>query len=120
MREPHSASLREWAPNCTIVYDKFHIMQHANQAIDEVRRAEFWRKGCVMRHVVKGKRWLLLARWVHLDSDKRQQLNQLFSLNHKIMKAYLRKESLDRDCNWDLRGLLRLRYRLQAIFWAAQ
>jgi transposase len=26
-----------------IVYDKFHIMQHANKAIDEVRRAEFFR-----------------------------------------------------------------------------
>ena len=30
---------------CRIVYDKFHIMQHANDAIDEVRRAEFFRKG---------------------------------------------------------------------------
>ncbi len=28
--------------NCRIVYDKFHVMQHANQAIDEVRRAEFF------------------------------------------------------------------------------
>lgn len=28
-----------------IVHDKFHTMQHANQAIDKVRRAEFFRKG---------------------------------------------------------------------------
>jgi hypothetical protein len=27
-----------------MVCDKFHIMQHANEAIDEVRRAEFFRK----------------------------------------------------------------------------
>jgi hypothetical protein len=32
-------------------------MQHANQAVDEVRRAEFFRKGGRMRGVVKGKRW---------------------------------------------------------------
>ena len=49
-----------------------------------------------MRSLVKGKRWLLLTRWVHLNSDKRQQLNHLFSLNRKVMKAYLLKESLER------------------------
>jgi transposase len=43
--EPFRLSLGQWAPRCRIVCDKFHIMQHANQAIDEVRRAEFFRKG---------------------------------------------------------------------------
>lgn len=71
-------------------------MQHANQAVDEVRRAEFFRKGGPMRDVVKGKRWLLLTRWVNLTDAKQQQLNQLFSLNRKVMKACLLKESLDR------------------------
>ena len=31
MWEPFKASIQEWSPNCAIVYDKFHIMQHANQ-----------------------------------------------------------------------------------------
>ena len=57
------------------MYDKFHVLQHANKAIDEVRRAEFFRKGGRMRGVVKGKRWLLLTRWMNLDSKNRQQLN---------------------------------------------
>src|SRR6202034_4399536 len=38
MWEPFRLSIEQWAPQCRIVYDKFHIMQHANQAIDEVRR----------------------------------------------------------------------------------
>ncbi len=71
-------------------------MQHANQAVDEVRRAEFFRKGGRMRGLVKGKRWLLLSRWVNLDSKKQQLLNDLFRLNRRMMKAYLLKESLDR------------------------
>jgi hypothetical protein len=50
------------------VYDKFHVLQHANKAIDEVRRAEFFRKGGRMRRVVKGKRWLLLTRWFSASS----------------------------------------------------
>jgi transposase len=45
---------------------------------------------------VKGKRWLLLTRWMNLDTQKRQQLNQLFALNRRVMKAYLLKESLER------------------------
>ena len=94
--EPFKASILEWSPDCAIVYDKFHIVQHANQAVEEVRRAEFFRKGARMRDVVTGKRWLLLTRWVHLTPNKRQQLNHLFSRNRKIMKAYLLKESLER------------------------
>ncbi|MBZ5522736.1 MAG: transposase [Acidobacteriia bacterium] len=89
-------SIEQWASQCKIIYDKFHIMQHANAAVDEVRRAEFFRKGGQMRGVVKGKRWLLLTRWMNLDNDKKQQLNQLFTLNRRVMKAYLLKESLDR------------------------
>ena len=95
MWEPFTKSILQWAPQCRIVFDKFHVMQHANRAVDEVRRAEFFRKGGRMRGLVKGKRWLLLTRWVHLDSRKRQLLNELFRLNRKMMKAYLLKESLD-------------------------
>jgi transposase len=109
MWEPYKTSLQEWSPNCAIVYDKFHIMQHANQAVDEVRRAEFFRRGARMRGVVKGKRWLLLTRWVHLTADKRQQLNHLFALNRKIMKAYLLKESLERLWTYTYEGAM-LRY----------
>ena len=106
MWEPFRLSIEQWAPNCRIVYDKFHIMQHANRAIDEVRRAEFFRKGPRMRGLVKGKRWLLLTRWLNLSDVKRQELNQLFALNRKIFKAYLLKESLDRLWNYRYEGAM--------------
>lgn len=109
MWEPYKTSILQWAPECKIVYDKFHIMQHANKAIDEVRRAEFFRKGKRMRGVVKGKRWLLLTRWVHLSENKRQELNHLFALNRKLMKAYLLKESLERLWTYTYEGAM-LRY----------
>ena len=101
MWEPYTQSILQHAPQCLIVYDKFHIMQHANHAVDEVRRAEFFRKGTLLRGVVKGKRWLLLTRWVNLETDKKQMLNELFAINRKLMKAYFLKESLDRL--WDYR-----------------
>lgn len=105
----YTASIREWAPQCAIVYDKFHVMQHANRAIDEVQRAEFFRKGRRKRELVKGKRWLLLTRWVNLSELKQQQLGELFKLNRRILKAYLMKESLDRLWTYTYEGAM-LRY----------
>lgn len=114
MWEPYTASILHWAPQCRIVYDKFHVMQHASKAVDEVRRAEFFRKGGRLRGLVKGKRWLLLSRWVHLDNRKRQMLNELFRLNRRMMKAYLLKESLDRLWTYRYEGAA-LRYLHQWI-----
>ncbi len=114
MWEPFTASILKWAPQCRIVFDKFHVMQHANKALDEVRRAEFFRKGGRLRGLVKGKRWLLLTRWVNLDGKKQQLLNELFRLNRKLMKAYFLKESLDRLWTYHYEGAA-LRYLNQWI-----
>ena len=59
--------------------------------------------------MVKGKRWLLLSRWVHLNTDKKRQLNHLFALNRRVMKAYLLKESLERLWSYTYEGAM-LRY----------
>jgi len=89
MWEPFRQSLTQWSPKCRIIYAKVHIMKHAEAAVDEVRRAEFFRKGGPARELVKGKRWLLLMRWVHLTTHKKRQLNALFALNPKAMKQGL-------------------------------
>jgi len=104
MWDPFRQSLEPWVPGCRIVYDKFHILQHASQAVDEVRRAEFFRKGGAARDVVRGKRWLLLTSWLNLDRGKRRQLNALFALNRRILKAYPLKESLSQLWNYTYEG----------------
>jgi transposase len=109
MWEPYRLSLAQWAPGCRLVYDKFHILRHANAALDEVRRAEFFRQGGRQRELVKGKRWLLLSRWVNLNTEKKRQLNQLFGLNRRMLKAYLLKESLSRLWDYRYEGAM-LRY----------
>ena len=106
MWEPFRHSLQQWVPQCRIVYDKFHILQHAGQAVDEVRRAEFFRKGGAARDLVCGKRWLLLSSWLNLDRSKRRPLNMLFALNRRILKAYLLKESLSQLWNYTYEGAM--------------
>jgi transposase len=74
-----------------------------------VRRAEFFRKGGAARHLLRGKRWLHLTSSLHLDRGKRRQLNALFALNRRILKAYLLKESFSQLWNYTYEGAM-LRY----------
>src|SRR5450432_653812 len=106
MWAPFRLSIEEWAPQCKIVYDKFHILQHANDAIDEVRKAEFYRQGKEKRDLIKGKKWLLLSRWKNLTFAQRGELNRLFQLNRRVFKAFLLKESLERLWNYSYRGAM--------------
>jgi len=94
MWEPFRLSLQEHLPHAKIVYDKFHVLRHASEALDETRRAEFFRQGAEARGLIRGKRWLLLRRWAHLDGEERQTLRDLFALNRRLAKAYLLKEQL--------------------------
>jgi transposase len=106
MWEPFRLSIEQWVPQCKIVYDKFHILQRTNDAIDEVRRAEFFRQGKKKRDLIKGKKWLLMSRWKHLTSPQRGALNRLFQLNRRVFKAYLLKESLERLWNYRYEGAM--------------
>ena len=106
MWEPFRQSLEQWVPECRIIYDKFHILQHASQAVDEVRQAAFFREGGAARDPVRGKRWLLLTSWLNLDRGKRHQLNALFALNRRILKAYLWKESLSHLWDYSHEGAM--------------
>ena len=106
MWDPFRLSIEQWAPQCKIVYDKFHIMQHANDAIDELRLAEFFRHGKKKRGLIKGKKWLLMSRWKNLTGIQRGELNRLFQLNRRVFKAYMLKESLERLWNYRYRGAM--------------
>ena len=106
MWAPFRLSIEQWAPQCKIVYDKFHILQHANDAIDEVRKAEFYRQGKQKRDLIKGKKWLLMSRWKNLDGEQRGVLNQLFRLNRRVFKAYILKESLEKLWNYCYEGAM--------------
>jgi transposase len=82
-------------PQAEIVFDKFHVLQHASAALEDVRRQEFFRAGAVMRAFGRGKRWLLLRRWKTVRGSKRQELRTLFAVNRRLFKAYVLREELD-------------------------
>lgn len=104
MWEPFTQSLRTHLPHAQIVYDKFHVLRHVNDALDETRRAEFFRLGGAARALWRGKRWLLLRAWGNLERGERQELQELLALNRRLAKAHLLKEQLARLWDYTYEG----------------
>jgi transposase len=95
MHRGYMNAISEKLPKAEIVFDKFHVLQYAAKAMDEMRRKEFFRSGAAMRQYGRGKRWLLLRRWRNLHKDKRLDLLLLFAANRRLYKAYILREALD-------------------------
>lgn len=94
-------STRRNAPQAGILYDKFHVIKHLNEALDKVRRSEYARLSGKDRRFIKGQKYTLLSRWANLSQDGRRSLRQLFAANRRLNKAYLLKESFGQL--WDYR-----------------
>ena len=81
------------APQAAILYDKFHVIRHLNEALDKVRKREYARLSGPDRQFVKGQKYTLLSHWQNLSLDGRTALKTLFRANKRLNKAYLLKES---------------------------
>jgi len=96
MCAPFLASIREHLPKAAIVFDKFHVMRQVNNAVDETRRQEFFRRKGAFRAIMRGKRWLLLTRWRNLSPSQQTELCEALALNRRLFKAYYLKEQIER------------------------
>jgi len=94
MWEPFRLSLQAHLPHARIVYDKFHVLRHASEAVDETRQVRSssarGRKpagssaasaGC---YCGAGRIW----------TGRSGKRCALFALNRRLAKAYLLKEQL--------------------------
>ena len=93
MWKPFRQALRKHAPQAEIVLDKFHILRHLNETLDDVRRAEYARLQGEPRCFIKGNRYTLLSHRENLDLDGRQALKTLLATNRRLNTACLLKES---------------------------
>ncbi|MBV9196474.1 MAG: ISL3 family transposase [Solirubrobacterales bacterium] len=80
-----------------VVFDPFHVVQLANRAVDDVRRADWREHG---KSKTKGGWWIKHARWSLLKAPERQSDAQLARLaevaatNKRLYRAFLLKEEL--------------------------
>jgi transposase len=93
MWKPFRASTMNHAPNARIVFDKFHILRHLGDALDQVRRSEYHRLNGKERKFIKGQRYTLLSNPENLNPEGRRSLKTLLKANRRLHKAYLLKEA---------------------------
>jgi transposase len=90
MWKPFRVATAAHAPQAAILFDKFHIMRHLGEALDEVRKSEYRRLAGRDRRYIKGHKYTLLSRKVNLTLDGKT----LLSANKRLNTAYVLKESL--------------------------
>jgi transposase len=95
MCAPFIAEVKARAPQAEIVFDPFHVVKLASEAIHEVRRTEARiRKGTDEAAVLKGSRWALLKASESLTRKERLHLREVEALNQRVYRGYLLKEEL--------------------------
>jgi len=101
MWAPYAQSIREHLPRATLVFDRFHLVRHLMEALDEVRRLEVRRLSGPDKQLIKGTRFLLLKNPWNLNTDQKERLSTLVRWNTPIVRAYYLKESF--QLFWDYR-----------------
>jgi transposase len=87
------ASTMKNAPDAAILYDKFHVMRHLGEALDQVRKQEYKRLSGQDRSYIKGQKYTLLSHKENLTLDGRRALKKLLTANKRLNTAYVLKES---------------------------
>jgi transposase len=103
--------VREFAPQAQILFDRFHIVKHLNEAVEQVRRSEMRRLSGKEKVVFKRSRWLLLKNPWNLTGEQKERLSTMVRWNLPIVRAYYLKEAF--QLFWDYRQPKRAKDHLE-------
>lgn len=117
MWAPYVSVIRERAPKAVLVFDRFHLIKHLNEAVDEVRRVMVRTLSGEARKTIKGSRYLWLTNPWNLRPEQQVRLRELVRQHLPITKAYLLKEAFRRFWAYRERGWAQ-RF-LRSWFWMA-
>jgi len=107
MWKPFRAATKKAAPQAAIVFDKFHVLRHLNDALDEVRRCEYARLAGKERGYIKGQRYTLLSHRENLTRSGRRNLRKVLKANSRLNAAYLLRESFGQLWDYEREGWAR-------------
>ena len=57
MWKPFRNATQACAPQAAILYDKFHVLRHLGEALDQVRKSEYGRLSGKDRRFIKGQKY---------------------------------------------------------------
>ena len=117
MWQPYIEVIKDRAPGAVLVFDKFHIVRHLMEAVDQVRRDEIRDKGPQHKALMYKTRFIWLKNPWNLTESQAFRLGELERLNLKINRAYLLKELFRHF--WDYRRVGWAKRYLKKWFWWA-
>ena len=100
-------STKRHAPRAAILFDKFHVLGHLGDALDQVRKSEYARLTGPRRKFIKGQKYALLAHPENLTLSGRRQLRLLLKANKRLSTAYLLKEQFGELWSYNREGWAR-------------
>ena len=109
MWKPYLQVIAVQAGQALHVLDRFHIISHLNQAVDQVRRSESTRLRATSKKAaqrLKYMRWPLLRRGSRVRGRARQKLNALLASKLATARA------------WDLKETFSHFWKYKSVFWA--
>jgi len=107
MWKPFRLATQAQAPQAAVLFDKFHVMRHLGEAVDEVRKSEYRRLADRDRRYIKGQKYTLLSRRENLTLAGRKALKTLLAANKRLNTAYLLKESFGQLWSYEREGWAR-------------
>jgi len=109
MWKPYLQVIAAQAGQALHVLDRFHIITHLNQAVDQVRRAESSRlreSNAARAQRLKHMRWPLLRRGTRVRGRARQKLNALLASKLATGRA------------WELKEIFSHLWKYKSVIWA--
>jgi len=97
----------EHAPGAAILFDKFHVLQHLNDALDQVRKSEYGRLVGKDKRFIKGQKYTLLSHRENLSTAGRRSLRLLLKANKRLNTAYVLKETFGQLWDYQTEGWAR-------------
>jgi transposase len=91
MWKPFRVATAAHAPQAAILFDKFHVMRHLGEALDQVRKSEYRRLSGRDRRYIKGQKYTLLSRKENLTLDGKRALKRLLSVNGSTRPMFSRR-----------------------------
>lgn len=111
-------AIRTNLPKAQIVFDRFHVVKHLNEAVEEVRRAMWRALHGEERIAFKRTRWLWLKNPWNLTRKESRRLSALCRKNMPIIRAYYLKEAFQHFWDYLYEGWARP-YLKHWLWWAS-
>ena len=119
MWDPYIAATKAYIPDAEkkIVFDRFHAMKQVNEAVDKVRKEEHATLRKDGLDWLKGTKYLFLWNEEHIPEWRKEEFNQLRSMDLKVCRAWAIKENIRNLWMYHSEGWMR-KYFKKWFFWA--